>query len=255
MKDFVCPKCRKPHNSEAKFCFFCGEDLEEEILKFKEKHKSVELKKKTPLVPVKYQQDISVNDAKDSFSKEKKIPLQEIILSISIIFITFTIMLSGIGLLVSVVMDVFNHVLIIWKIALGSIATILAPIIFIVLRELLPYGKEQPSKKRTILVLYFLIFCLFSLFLGVSLIVDIIVNAFIGESTDTLQLIIGIVSLIIGIISGIILTKFLPRQAKSSNVSNLCLTSIDCSSFVDCGGCVSGFGFLIYFISIFFSKR
>ena len=27
MEDFVCPKCGKPHKSEAKFCLFCGNDL------------------------------------------------------------------------------------------------------------------------------------------------------------------------------------------------------------------------------------
>ena len=47
MKDFKCTKCRRPHESEAKFCFVCGTDLEVAILEYKEK-----------ILPVRFEREI-----------------------------------------------------------------------------------------------------------------------------------------------------------------------------------------------------
>jgi len=47
MENFVCPKCRKPHNSEAKFCFHCNQDLEAAIIEYKEKQLPIKLKKES----------------------------------------------------------------------------------------------------------------------------------------------------------------------------------------------------------------
>ncbi len=38
MSTFFCPSCGKEHKINSQFCSFCGEDLEDFILKFKEQH-------------------------------------------------------------------------------------------------------------------------------------------------------------------------------------------------------------------------
>lgn len=56
MEGFKCTRCRKPHESEAKFCYFCGEDLEDAILEYKEKHLPIKFEK-TILSPPKEKND------------------------------------------------------------------------------------------------------------------------------------------------------------------------------------------------------
>ena len=60
MEDFVCPKCRKPHISEAKFCFHCGQDLEDAIIQYKAKH-----------LPIKYKQGIHSKFTKEEIEQIK----------------------------------------------------------------------------------------------------------------------------------------------------------------------------------------
>ena len=57
MKDFKCPKCGKPHESEARFCYFCKTDLEDAILEYKEKHLPIRFEHKIPTQLPKHEVD------------------------------------------------------------------------------------------------------------------------------------------------------------------------------------------------------
>jgi hypothetical protein len=58
MEGFKCTKCRKLHESEAKFCYFCGEDLEDAILEYKEKHHPIKFERKILSLPTEKNDEI-----------------------------------------------------------------------------------------------------------------------------------------------------------------------------------------------------
>jgi len=58
MEDFKCTKCRKPHESEAKFCYHCGEYLEDAILEYKEKHLPITFERKILTPPIEKNDEI-----------------------------------------------------------------------------------------------------------------------------------------------------------------------------------------------------
>ena len=121
MDDFKCTKCRKPHESEAKFCFFCGADLEEAILEYKQQHLPVKFEQKIP--PHLIEQEVErrrINEDKQPRVKIK--PTKEIII-LGILTIVFSIL--GSVLILLVLSDLLSGgTIITWQIILGIISLV-----------------------------------------------------------------------------------------------------------------------------------
>ena len=107
MSGIYCPQCGKLHESEGKFCEYCGYDLEDVILQYKDKRLPVRFQyEPPPTQPLPPGQTIDTKPRKE-FGKTRWF-ISIIVLLIFIGLITFA-SLSGVPIFISIILGILIY--------------------------------------------------------------------------------------------------------------------------------------------------
>ncbi len=139
MEDFKCTKCRKPHESEAKFCYFCGADLEDAILEYKQQHLPVKFEQKIPPHLIEQEAERRRTN-EDNQPRVKFKPTKEMII-LGILTTVFSIL--GSVLILLVLSNLISYgTLITWQIVLGIISLVGGLVCGVILFSIHPNKKS-----------------------------------------------------------------------------------------------------------------